>query len=109
MSRAARLVGDRWTLLIVRALMDGERRFNEMQELLGNVSSGTLSGRLKQLEKNDMISRHAFAETPPRVEYRLTEMGRSLLDPLAALVRWADAYYGAIRGARSEYDQQQAA
>lgn len=85
MSKAAKLVGDRWTLLIVRALMDGERRFNEMQELLGNVSSGTLSGRLKQLEKNDMISRHAFAETPPRVEYRLTEKGEALAQVLIAL------------------------
>jgi len=54
------------------------------------------------------ISRHVFPTQPPSVEYRLTEMGKSLLDPLAALVRWADTYYGAIRGARSEYDRQAA-
>jgi DNA-binding HxlR family transcriptional regulator len=83
-TRAVRLVGDRWTLLIVRALMDGSLRFNEIQAMLGNVSSGTLSARLKQLEQVGIVRREAFAEIPPRVEYHLTEKGAALVQVLNA-------------------------
>lgn len=91
-ARAARLLGDTWTLLIVRSLMDGSRRFNELQELLGKVSSGTLSQRLKSLEAAALIERHAYAEIPPRVEYALTDKGRALVSVMQALGEFGAQY-----------------
>jgi len=85
MARAVRLIGDMWTLLIVRSLLNGSRRFTELQDELGNVSSGTLSQRLKALEAAELLERHAYAEIPPRVEYELTPKGRALVSVMMAL------------------------
>lgn len=92
MAKAVRLVGDMWILLIVRALMDGNLRFNELQDTLGHCSSGTLSQRLKLLETHGLISRHAYAEIPPRVEYKLTEKGLSLVNVVTALGEFGERY-----------------
>ena len=72
------LIGDVWTLKIIYTLMTGTRRFGEILEVMGNVSPKTLSNRLKMLEEIQFVQRQAFAEIPPRVEYRLTVAGRKL-------------------------------
>jgi DNA-binding HxlR family transcriptional regulator len=77
-TRTAQLVGDLWTILIVRDLMSGPKRFGQLQESLVNVSPKTLSHRLKMLESANILTRHAYAEIPPRVEYSLTEKGHAL-------------------------------
>jgi len=77
-ARVARLVGDTWTLLIVRDLIKGCKRFGQLHASLGNVSPKTLSRRLKTLETANLVIRQAYAEIPPRVEYRLTEKGQAL-------------------------------
>ncbi len=78
MARAVRLIGDVWILLIVINLLSGTKRFNELLEAMGRVSSKTLSQRLKLLETLEIVERQAFYEIPPRVEYHLTEKGRDL-------------------------------
>ena len=91
-ARTARLVGDTWTLLIVRDLLTGPKRFGQLQESLGNISPKTLSQRLKMLEGADLITRQAYAEIPPRVEYDLTETGQALSSIIKALTDFGERY-----------------
>ena len=91
-ARTAELVGDTWTILIVRDLMSGAKRFGQLQESLGHVSPKTLSQRLKFLENADILTREAFAEIPPRVEYTLTEKGRALNDIIRAMSEFGERY-----------------
>ncbi|MCL4238830.1 MAG: helix-turn-helix transcriptional regulator [Anaerolineae bacterium] len=91
-ARAADLVGDTWTLLIVRDLTHGSRRFSELEESLAGISPKTLSQRLKMLEAAHLISRHAFAEIPPRVEYALTEKGEALLPIIEAIKTFGEQH-----------------
>ncbi len=85
MKRALQLLGDTWTLMIVYQLLNGERRFGELLESMGQVSPRTVSQRLKMLEEGGFVHRKAFAEIPPRVEYRLTEKGLALADIIKAI------------------------
>lgn len=78
-ARSAALIGDTYTLLIVRELMHGYKRFTELQRSIGGISSKTLSRRLKHLVREDILHREVYAEVPPRVEYSLTEKGKALL------------------------------
>jgi DNA-binding HxlR family transcriptional regulator len=91
-ARTARLIGDTWTLLIIRDLMERCRRFGELQASLGAISPKTLSQRLKMLEGADVITREAHAEIPPRVEYRLTEKGRALGGIIEAMREYGERY-----------------
>jgi DNA-binding HxlR family transcriptional regulator len=91
-ARTAELVGDMWTILIVRDLMSGSKRFGQLQESLGHVSPKTLSQRLKTLENADLLTREAFAEIPPRVEYTLTEKGRALSAIIQAMSDFGEQY-----------------
>ncbi len=90
MGQAIRLIGDVWILLIIINLLRGPKRFNELRELMGNVSPKTLSQRLKGLEELQFVERRAFAEIPPRVEYHLLEKGRALGDVIEALKQFAE-------------------
>ena len=92
MERALRLLGDTWTLMIVYQLLNGPRRFGELLDALGNVSPRTVSQRLKMLEVSGFVQRQAFAEIPPRVEYRLTEKGLALLDIMEAIRQFAEQH-----------------
>jgi DNA-binding HxlR family transcriptional regulator len=92
MGRAIRLIGDMWTLLIVYNLLNGTRRFGELLDAMGNVSPKTLSHRLKMLEEMGFVDRLAYAEIPPRVEYRLTEKGLALVDIMKAIGQFAEQY-----------------
>ena len=92
MAQALRLLGDMWTLMLVYTLLSGPRRFGELMEALGNVSPKTVSQRLKMLEEIGFVQRQAFAEIPPRVEYRLTEKGLALVDIMEAIRQFAERY-----------------
>jgi DNA-binding HxlR family transcriptional regulator len=92
MGRAIRLIGDMWTLLIVYNLLNGPRRFGELLDAMGNVSPKTLSQRLKMLEEIGFVDRLAYAEIPPRVEYRLTGKGLALVDIMKAIGQFAEQY-----------------
>ena len=92
MQRAMSLLGDTWTLMIVYNLLSGSRRFGELRDAMGNVSPKTVSQRLKMLEEDGFVDRHAFAEIPPRVEYQLTEKGLALAGVLEAIRQFSDRY-----------------
>lgn len=101
-------IGGKWNTLMILALADGPMRFSALRRLIPDISQRMLTQTLRDLQRDGYIGREVFPTQPPSVEYRLTEMGQSLLEPLAGLVRWAEAHHGAIRGARSDYDQQAA-
>jgi DNA-binding HxlR family transcriptional regulator len=81
-------VGDRWTLLVVAALLDGERRFNELQDELDGIAPNVLSARLKLLAEQALIVSRPYSERPPRFVYELTESGRELAGALRLLADW---------------------
>jgi len=89
MGRAIRLIGDAWILLIIINLLRGPKRFNELRELMGHISSKTLTQRLRVLEEMGFVERRAFLEIPPRVEYHLTEKGQEFGDVIAAIEQFA--------------------
>jgi DNA-binding HxlR family transcriptional regulator len=91
-ARTAALIGDTWTLLIVRDLMRGHKRFGELEESLSGISPKTLSQRLKMLEAAGVITRQAFAEIPPRVEYALTEKGEALIPIIEAMQAFGERF-----------------
>lgn len=90
-ARAVAQVGDEWTLLIVRELFLGTRRFDDFLRLTG-MSSHLLAQRLKKLEAQSLIRRELYSERPPRYEYRLTEKGRDLWTVIIALKQWGDRW-----------------
>lgn len=91
-TRTIRLLGDTWTLMIVNTLMGGSKRFGELLGALGNVSPKTVSQRLKMLEEERILERHAYAEIPPRVEYNLTSKGEALIGILKAMQDFEEQY-----------------
>lgn len=93
-------VGDQWTLLVLEALDGRVLRFNELGRDVGDISKQMLSRTLRRMEEDGFVTRTVYAEVPPRVEYALTDLGRSLLEPMRALIAWADQHHGVIRDAR---------
>jgi DNA-binding HxlR family transcriptional regulator len=90
-AKALEVIGERWSLLIVRAVMHGNRRFGEMQESLG-IARNVLSARLQRLVDEEILERRAYQESPPRYEYFLTQKGLDLWPALIALLHWGDRY-----------------
>jgi DNA-binding HxlR family transcriptional regulator len=98
-AKALEVIGERWSLLIVRTVMHGNRRFGEMQESLG-IARNVLSARLQRLVDEEILERRAYQENPPRYEYFLTEKGLDLWPALIALLNWGDRYSPSPEGPR---------
>ncbi|MET4895834.1 helix-turn-helix domain-containing protein [Sphingomonadaceae bacterium jetA1] len=96
-------IGDQWSLLVLAALEPETLRFNTLLRRIGDVSKQMLSRTLRRLEEDGFVHRTVYPEVPPRVEYRLTELGRSFLEPMRGLVRWADRHQAAVEAARAAY------
>ncbi len=96
-------IGNQWSLLILEALAPGTLRFNALMREIDDISKQMLSRTLKQLERDGFITRTLYPEVPPRVEYTLTPLGRSFLEPMQQLVAWADTHHGDIVAARTRY------
>lgn len=86
------LIGDKWKVLILRDLMPGTKRFGELKRSIGSVSQKVLTSQLRDMEKNGLVNRKVYAEVPPRVEYSLTDLGRSLKPILDAMWNWGERY-----------------
>lgn len=97
-------VGDKWSVLIVMLLCERPRRFNEIKRQVGGISQRMLTLTLKGLERDGMVTRTQFPTIPPRVDYALTPLGRSLSEPVMALGSWARAHIAEIAAARHRYD-----
>ncbi len=93
-------VGDRWTLLIVAALLGGEKRFNELQDELGGIAPNVLSSRLKLLVEQALVVARPYSERPPRFVYELSESGRELAGALRLLADWGARAGGGTEGVR---------
>ena len=98
------LIGDKWTVLVIAFLANGPRRFNELKRLIGSITQRMLTLTLRQLERDGLVSRRAFPTIPPRVEYELTELGRSLHGPILALAIWVISNQTALKAARKTFD-----
>jgi len=101
-------IGDKWSLYIVAMLANGPRRFNELKRGIDGISQRMLTLTLRGLERDGLVTRTVFPTIPPRVDYELTGIGRTLLEPVMALVNWADKNQGAIAEAQRRFDAQPA-
>src|ERR1700716_1075698 len=93
-------LGDNWTTCIIVSLAGGPRRFSEVNRVVPDISKRMLTQTLRDLQRNGFITRHVFPTKPPSVEYELAPLGKSLLEPLAALISWAERSHQKIRQAR---------
>jgi DNA-binding HxlR family transcriptional regulator len=97
-------IGDKWTALVVLLLSDGPMRFSQVRGQLGRVAPKVLAQTLRRMERDGLVTREVFAEVPPRVEYELTDLGQSLIEPIAVLADWAEVHVGQITAAQAAYD-----
>ncbi|AKU18657.1 HxlR family transcriptional regulator [Luteipulveratus mongoliensis] len=100
-------IADRWTVLVLGALADGPLRYGELRRRVEGVSEKMLTQTLRSLERDGLVVRHADEETPPAVDYALTELGASLEAPMAAVRGWAEQRIVEVQEAREAYDDRQ--
>ena len=98
-------VGDKWSVLIIVLLGDGAKRFNEIKRLVGGISQRMLTLTLRGLERDGLITRTMFPTIPPRVDYELTDLGRSLWGAVEPLGLWASGHVADIQNAREKIDK----
>jgi DNA-binding HxlR family transcriptional regulator len=99
------LIADKWAALIVGLLEAGPMRFAALQKRIGGISQKMLTQTLRGLERDGLVQRTVYAEVPPRVEYALTPLGRTLWEPIYAIIRWSEENIEAVMVARQQYDQ----
>jgi DNA-binding HxlR family transcriptional regulator len=97
-------VGDKWSLLVIAVLDDGPIRFNELRRRINGISQRMLTLTLRGLERDGLIMRTLFPTVPPRADYELTDVGRTLLVPVVALATWANRNIGLIKEAGDRYE-----
>jgi DNA-binding HxlR family transcriptional regulator len=97
-------IGDKWSVMVVGHLARETLRFNELRHRIGGISQRMLTLNLRNLERDGLVTRTVYPEIPPRVEYALTDLGRTLTEPLDALWDWAARHQGEVQGARARYD-----
>lgn len=97
-------IGDKWSVQIVDFLGDGAMRFSDLRRSIEGISQRMLTLTLRGLERDGLVSRTVFPEIPPRVEYELTRLGKTLLEPIQGLAEWADRNRSSIQEARDKFD-----
>jgi DNA-binding HxlR family transcriptional regulator len=97
-------IGDKWAIYVVDRLGDGPRRFSELLRGIDGITARMLTVTLRGLERDGIVTRTVHAAVPPRVDYALTPLGQTLLEPIGQLVAWADAHTGEIEAAQASYD-----
>lgn len=98
-------IGDKWTVLVIMRLGEGTLRFNELRRRVDGISQRMLTRTLRALERDGLVTREVFPTIPPRVDYALTDLGRSLREPARALAMWALDNHADIARAREDYDE----
>ncbi|RKT88861.1 DNA-binding transcriptional regulator, HxlR family [Saccharopolyspora antimicrobica] len=94
-------IGDKWTVLTISTLSAGPLRYSDLQASVLGISQRMLTQTLKNLERDGLVTRTAYAEVPPRVEYELTDLGRSLIEAVKAMADWAVTHHSEIAGNRA--------
>ncbi|WP_064705521.1 winged helix-turn-helix transcriptional regulator [Rhizobium bangladeshense] len=97
-------IGGKWSTLLLEVLAVEPRRFGELRRMLPDISQRMLTQTLRDLQRDGYIAREVFPTKPPSVEYSMTDLGRSLYQPLSQLLNWAEANHDAVRAARSRFD-----
>ncbi|WP_246770784.1 winged helix-turn-helix transcriptional regulator [Aestuariivirga sp. YIM B02566] len=98
-------IGDKWSVLILKNLEEGPRRFGVLKRMIGDISQRMLTQTLRDLQRDGLIQRTVYPTVPPSVDYRLTKLGQSLMDPLEYLVQWSDRNHQKVRKARQSFDR----
>jgi len=98
-------VGDKWSVLIVDLLGEGAMRFSDLRRSVEGISQRMLTLTLRGLERDGLVTRTVFPEIPPRVEYELTRLGKTLLEPIQGLAEWAERNRTSIQEARDKFDK----
>lgn len=98
-------IGDKWTNLVFQALKNGPQRFSTIRTTVQRITPKVLTQTLRTLERDGLLTRRIYAEVPPRVEYALTPLARTLLEPLEAIKTWAESNVATILDARDSYDE----
>lgn len=101
-------VGDKWSVFVIAMLKSGPKRFSELRREIEGISQRMLTLTLRGLERDGLVTRTVTPSIPPRVDYALTPLGRTLLDPVIRLAIWAERNRGRIQEARDRFDQQSA-
>ena len=101
-------VGDKWSILVIMTLAGGTRRFNELRRMIDGISQRMLTLTLRGLERDGLVTRAVYPTIPPRVDYGLTDLGRSLCVPVVALGGWVQSHLDEIDAARIAFDVQEA-
>lgn len=100
-------IGDKWSVLILMLLAREPKRFSALNKTVGDISKRMLTQTLRSLQRDGLVERTVYPTTPPMVDYRLTDLGLSVLEPLAGLTVWADQRHEDIRKARDAFDQKE--
>jgi len=98
-------IGEKWTVLVVMTLREHPRRFNELKRAVDGISQQMLTRTLKALERDGLVARTVHPTVPPQVEYRLTDLGHSLSEPVLGLGGWAQTHLATIYANREHYDR----
>ncbi|MGH7429822.1 MAG: winged helix-turn-helix transcriptional regulator [Candidatus Methylomirabilaceae bacterium] len=102
--QALERIADRWTALIIYALADGTKRYGELLREIGGVSQKMLTQTLRSLERDGLVARRVYPVVPPKVEYSLTPLGETLIEPLGAICEWAEKHLHELERARARHD-----
>ena len=102
-------IGDKWTVLVVSRCPAGPMRFSELKRAVGDISQRMLTLTLRNLERDGFVTRTVYATVPPRVDYELTELGKTLISPLEAIAGWAIEHRREVADARDSFDHAKAA
>ncbi len=98
-------IADKWTVLVVRRLSGGTMRFAELRRSIDGISQKVLTSTLRGLERDGLVTRRIYASVPPRVEYSMTDLGRSLCDLVADICGWAESNIEIVEAARARFDE----
>lgn len=101
-------VGDKWSVLIIALLGDGPKRFSALRRSIEGISQRMLTLTLRGLERDGLVTRTFYPSVPPRVEYELSDLGRTILEPILSLITWAETHKYEIHAAQERYDEQAA-
>jgi DNA-binding HxlR family transcriptional regulator len=100
-------IGEKWSTLVIRVLHEGTLRYSDLQRRIGGVSQKMLTQTLRSLERDGLVERRVYPVVPPRVEYSLTPLGRTLVEPLDAICRWAERHLPEMLQARARNQRKQ--
>ncbi|MBI1280454.1 MAG: transcriptional regulator [Anaerolineaceae bacterium] len=102
--RVLDLIADKWTALIIGLLEDEPKRFSQLQRNIGGISQKMLAQTLRSMERDGLVTRTVYPEVPPHVEYCLTPLGQTLIEPIAAIRHWAESHINSVSAAQIAYD-----